>query len=516
MLLRTSCTTSPGCWQRSSLPDILRGALNLWPLPYRLRISHFVGRSISPRNEYAGFAPKTGACVPACHLVMAVTLPQSMSANGHTDLDRPETTPKTSPELDLADPELRISPLNASLWTSGADAAVAGAALGAITARNKNRDVSGERDPRVDALRGLFLIIMMVDHLPYHPLLGFSRQSFGFVSAAEGFVFLSGMMSAWVCGRILANQGQAALRRRAWHRARDIYLTHLLLYTMALVGGLMGGWQIANQFASFWRAWWHGALLIYQPPLFGILPMYVAFLLLTPLLLQQMARGRARLIWAASIVLWLAAQWGIGSPAHNPAWLRLGAFNFLAWQLLFVAGAYFGYRKAAGHGSPIPASRLLFVSSVVLVTVFFLIRHQTLFFGNLSIVDTKAALGAWRSINHPLRMLNFAAYAYILWYLPRSVDEKVHGALGSRWLRYLGAHSLQVFAGSIFVSCVAFSFRDSWVALSPAWRTLLAVAAALSLIFPAWMHERWRRSAPARTTEIRRRVPCSTVTAHRT
>ena len=425
-----------------------------------------------------------------------------------------ETTRTAAPEPDLADPEPTVRPLNASLWTSGAGAVVAGSAFGAITARNK--DVSGERDPRVDALRGLFLIIMMVDHLPYHPLLGFSRQTFGFVSAAEGFVFLSGMVSAWVYGRILAKQGEAALRRHAWGRARDIYLTHLLLYTVALVGGLLGGWQIASQFVNFWGAWWHGALLIYQPPLFGILPMYVAFLLLIPLLLQQMARGRALLIWAVSIALWLAAQWGIGSPAHNPPWLELGAFNFLAWQLLFVAGAYFGYRKAAGHGSPVLASRLLFVASVVLVTVFFLLRHQTLFFGNLSFVDTKTALGAWRSINHPVRLLNFAAYAYILWYLPRSVDEKVRGTLGSRWLRYLGAHSLQVFAWSIFVSCIAFSFRDSWVALSPAWRTLLAVSAALSLIFPAWMHERWRRSAPARTREVRKPVPCSTVTARRT
>lgn len=402
-----------------------------------------------------------------------------------------ETTREAAPEPALAEP--KASPLGASLWPSGAGAVVAGAALGAITTRNK--DVSRERDLRVDALRGLFLVIMMVDHLPYHPLLRFSRQSFGFVSAAEGFVFLSGIVSAWVYGRILAKQGQAALHRRAWQRAGEIYLTHLVLYTVALLGGLLGGLQIGSRFASFWGAWWHGALLIYQPPLFGILPMYVAFLLMIPLLLQQMARGRAVHIWAASIVLWLAALCGIGSPAHNPPWLQLGFFNILAWQLLFVAGAYFGYRKAAGHASPVPASRLLFVSSIALVTMFFLVRHPTPFFGSLSILDNNAALGAWRSINHPVRLLNFAAYAYILWYMPRSVDEKAHRTAVFRWLRYLGAHSLQVFAWSIFVSCVAFSFKGSWVSLSPAWRTLLVVAAASSLIFPAWMHERWRSAA---------------------
>jgi len=45
-------------------------------------------------------------------------------------------------------------------------------------------------------------------------------------SGAEGSVFVSGLVSAWVFGRIFAKQGEAALRRRAWHRARDFYLTH--------------------------------------------------------------------------------------------------------------------------------------------------------------------------------------------------------------------------------------------------------------------------------------------------
>src|ERR1035437_8020777 len=169
---------------------------------------------------------------------------------------------------------------------------------------------SAVRDPRIDTLRGLFLVVMMVDHLPQHPLLHFTVQSFGVVSAAEGFVFVSGFVCAWVYGRILVKDGEAALRRRAWHRARDIYLTHLVLYTLVLLGGLWGGRQIASRFPDFWTGWWHGALLIFQPPFFGILPMYVVFLLLTPFLLEQMARGRALLIGSASMALWLAAQWG--------------------------------------------------------------------------------------------------------------------------------------------------------------------------------------------------------------
>jgi hypothetical protein len=381
---------------------------------------------------------------------------------------------------------MRLSALN-SLFSEEVDQVRDPSKSAVMDARS-----SAVRDPRIDTLRGLFLVLMMVDHLPSHPLLRFTVQSFGFVSAAEGFVFVSGLVSAWVYGRILVKDGEAALRRRAWHRARDIYLTHLVLYTLVLLGGLWGGRQIASQFPDFWTGWWHGALLIYQPPLFGILPMYIVFLLLTPFLLAQMARGRTLLIGSASLVLWLAAQWGIGSPAHNPPWLQLGFFNILAWQLLFVAGAYFGYRKAAGRGSPIPASRLLLVFSLVLAAMLFLVRHKLLFAGNLNLVDTPTALSAGRSINHPLRLINFAAFAYILWYLPRSIDKKLHGLSAFRFLRYLGGHSLQVFAWSILVAYTASSFGVSWASLSPAWRALLAVTAALSLAIPAWLHERWR------------------------
>jgi peptidoglycan/LPS O-acetylase OafA/YrhL len=122
----------------------------------------------------------------------------------------------------------------------------------------------------------------------------------------------------------------------------------------------------------------------------------------------------------------------------------------------------------------------------------FLVRHKVLFGGSLRLVDVSIALGAWKSINHPLRLINFAALAYILWYLPRSVDEKLHGLSLFRFLRYLGRHSLQVYAWSILVAYTASSFKVSWAALSPAWRMLLAVAAALSLALPAWLHERWR------------------------
>ncbi len=52
-----------------------------------------------------------------------------------------------------------------------------------------------QRRPELDALRGLFLVWMTLTHLPTR-VSDLVNQPFGFVSSAEGFVFLSAMLVA--------------------------------------------------------------------------------------------------------------------------------------------------------------------------------------------------------------------------------------------------------------------------------------------------------------------------------
>jgi len=140
-----------------------------------------------------------------------------------------------------------------------------------------------------------------------------------------------------------------------------------------------------------------------------------------------MARGRNVLVWLFSITLWLLAQWASEVRLTTRHGLTLDFLTSWPWQLLFVAGAYFGYRKATGQPSPVPASRLLFTFCLVVVIVLFTLRHQGVLLGRTSsLFNTEIMLQEWRSINHPFRLINFAAYAYILWYLPRSVDQRFH------------------------------------------------------------------------------------------
>ena len=47
------------------------------------------------------------------------------------------------------------------------------------------------RDLRLDLLRGYFFLGMTIEHLPPHRLTALFRQTYGFISVAEGFVFVS-------------------------------------------------------------------------------------------------------------------------------------------------------------------------------------------------------------------------------------------------------------------------------------------------------------------------------------
>jgi hypothetical protein len=88
-----------------------------------------------------------------------------------------------------------------------------------------------QRSPEIEAPRGVFLVWMTLTHLPTH-LSDLVNEPFGFVSSAEGFVFLSALLVARLYIRQGAEAG-AALRTKLWKRALRIYGYHLILLAFA-------------------------------------------------------------------------------------------------------------------------------------------------------------------------------------------------------------------------------------------------------------------------------------------
>nr|MDQ6908561.1 OpgC domain-containing protein [Chloroflexota bacterium] len=93
------------------------------------------------------------------------------------------------------------------------------------------RYTGGKRDLRIDFLRGFAVLVMVADHLGGEPswlsmITGGNRFLF---SAAEGFVFISGLVMGIVYAGIIARQGIGPAMWKALRRAGSLYLLTVVL-----------------------------------------------------------------------------------------------------------------------------------------------------------------------------------------------------------------------------------------------------------------------------------------------
>ena len=325
-----------------------------------------------------------------------------------------------------------------------------------------------ERQTELDWLRGLMLVLMTITHLPtwFSAHVG---QPFGFVSAAEGFVFLSAYLVGSVYTHAARKRGFPAMRRALWGRALKVYAAHIglllfLFWLLVPIAASRGGHAITD-LASFYIEYPHaalvtGLLLAYNPPLLDILPMYVLFLLMSPLVLEHASRRGWGALLTLSAGLWLFAQHGGGQHVYESVaamlgwpvpYSQTGAFSLLAWQLLWLAGLRAGALKAdAGEATrhDVPWSRPVLWTAAALAAAFFTWRHivgQTPF-------GADAALNALFDKWHlgPLRLLNFVVLAAIVVHGRRVlVAWAEHSPIAT-----LGRASLTVFTAHLLL-CLA-------------------------------------------------------------
>jgi len=234
---------------------------------------------------------------------------------------------------------------------------------------------SQARDPLVDAVRGLALLMIFVNHVPGNPFESFTSRNFGFSDATEIFVFLAGYSATIAYAPRLDSRGLLRTGLGVWGRAFRLYVLHL--FTMLLAASIVAAaslWSadphflewinLGQMFSDPARALLGMVLMGYQAGYFNILPLYVLLLLATPPLLAGL-RHAPRVTLALSGLLYLVAQIG---DVNLPAYPGAGAwfFNPLTWQLVFVIGAGIGERTRRGL-APVPARRgLLWAAGLLL------------------------------------------------------------------------------------------------------------------------------------------------------
>ncbi len=370
------------------------------------------------------------------------------------------------------------------------------------------------RDLRLDTLRGFMLVAITINHLDTE-LRVLTDYVFGFVSTAEGFVFLSGIVAGLVYTRRSASSSPAELRQKARRRAREIYTFHLFSFFTAFIGlhllTLFTQVESSTSPALFFQepvtALMLGSSLVFQPGLLDILPMYCGFMLALPLILAALQKGHWGRLFAVSGGLWLLSQFGLRDQLERSlqAFLpvNLGAFDLLAWQFLFVSGAFFGFHWAKSSKSLLsfrPA--MLLFCLLVAAPLWFLIKYQH--------VPTGLSMGliwSWADKTHlaPLRLVNFIVLAYLI----AAVAVRRPRFANFRPLAFLGRHSLIVFTAQATV-CL-FVLTQPQLFATFAGRTMTAIA-MVEFLFPvAWLGEmmaRRRSTQPAGPVQpaIRRSV----------
>jgi hypothetical protein len=321
-----------------------------------------------------------------------------------------------------------------------------------------------ERKPELDALRGLFLVWMTLTHLPTR-FADFVNQPLGFVSSAEGFVFISALL----VGRLYIRewvQNPANARARLWKRSLKIYGYHLLMLALAFT--VVAGFAVHTHKAALMNlldfylqrpkaAIVGSVLLLYCPPLLDILPMYVTFLFFTPLMLSAAVRWGWRWILAASGLVWLMAQFGLRNVVHDLVvhithlhipLQQTGAFNLFAWQGLWIVGLWMGaksatqteiFRKVPGWLAAVSAA----------ACVFFLGIRFAWWGPHLTQPAFGLKLDKWQI--GPLRVLNLVAFTTLVYwarkYLAKLVNVEPFLTLGKASLKVFCAHLFFVFAG---------------------------------------------------------------------
>lgn len=185
-----------------------------------------------------------------------------------------------------------------------------------------------------DLMRGYFMFVIMIDHL---------MRSFGFweiftgrgaqwVSAAEGFFFLSGVMIGMVRGRKMVNLPIVEVFRKCWRRALTLYLwgvglsisfSLLALYLKDNIGlkggyfeGTLGNFLLQTLTLRFSYGW------------ADFLGFYAVYLFFAPIAILLLRKKLWHSVLLASFAVWLSTTTMMGG-----------------WQIIFFSGLVAGFHK---------------------------------------------------------------------------------------------------------------------------------------------------------------------------
>jgi hypothetical protein len=365
--------------------------------------------------------------------------------------------------------------------------------------------ISPKRDLRLDLFRGLALWLIFLDHIPSNAVSWVTIRNYGFSDATEIFVFISGYTAAFVYGRAMRERGFVLATARVLRRAWQVYAAHIFLFMIymaeiAYVAGSFDNPLYAEEMGilDFLKqpdvTLVQALLLKFKPAGMDVLPLYIILLVGFPPLLWLMMRLPVAALAASVAIYALSWQFDWNMPAYPSGWW---VFNPLAWQLLFVFGAWCALGGAERLTVLLNSRVTLTIAVVYLVVAFYvaLSWHLPMLHPLVPSSLDDVIYPIDKTNLDPLRFAHFLALAVLtVRFVPRDWPP-----LKSELLRPLilcGQHSLEIFCLGVFLAFAGHFFlvevSDRLTA-----QVLVSALGIVIMIAAAWLLS-WYKSAEGR------------------
>jgi len=327
------------------------------------------------------------------------------------------------------------------------------------------------RDVALDLLRGLAMVVLVVNHMHLDSVL--ERVTEPFLSAAEALVSVSGVVTGMVFGRRWLALGARATTRALLLRSRQLYVASVVVVALSGLLTLVPG--LATEALTIAPRTTGPDLYAFDGPLrtllavvtleagpwqFNILGFFIASLAAAPAVLHALSRGWWRQVLAASGALYLLGRGWTADvlPAQSER-----PFPLLVWQLLFVCGMVLGWHRERLTRLTRRAPRAIAGAVLAVALVAGWLRLHALGVDPLGL-DARLGLSPadWAAFTaehyrktslDPLRVVTIASLTGAL-YLGLRRFEPLARRTAGRLLLPLGRNSFYVFIMHVFV-CLA-------------------------------------------------------------
>jgi hypothetical protein len=302
----------------------------------------------------------------------------------------------------------------------------------------------------VDFWRGFALLTIFINHMPGNAFVAITHRNFGFSDATELFVLLAGVASALAYLPGFRAGRAAATGFRILQRAFQLYMAQIMLivisagmiaHSVATTGDLRFFEMLQLQILvnDTVPALMGLATLTLQPAYLNILPLYIVFLLMAPLILLVASRSIGLMVAVSAAVYVVSQLLWLNFPTFpGDGWWFL---NPLCWQLLFVLGIALGAAILKGERPVLPGFLLWLAIAYAAMSMVWIVSG---FYPGWNPTWLPRFIWEFDKTNLYLpRLLHVLSLAYIAAQLP--VERWLRSEALMRPVVVLGRHSLPVF-----------------------------------------------------------------------